>query len=123
MKTEDILKVVELIHAIKKKKKQKEIHTYKKGDFLIVRTENAGVFFGYFENKNKNEVILTKARRVWYWDGAASLSQMAEEGVSKPDNCKFPTPVSEVLLLGVIEILRVTPAAKKNLENTPIWAK
>ena len=59
-------------------------------DYVIVRTYSAGVFAGTLIKKEGNEVEMHNARRLWYWDGAASLSQLAEEGVKKPENCKFP---------------------------------
>lgn len=89
--------------------------------YVIVRTYSAGVFAGFLESRNGQEVVLRNARRLWYWAGAASLSQLAMSGTSKPSDCKFPTPVTQVELLQVIEILDVTPAAKANLESVPIW--
>ena len=91
-------------------------------DYKIVRTYSAGVFAGYLESKNGQEVVLRDARRLWYWDGAASLSQLAMEGVSKPENCKFPCEVSRVELFQVIEILDVTDTAKNSIAKVPIWS-
>lgn len=51
---------------------------------VIVRTYSAGVFAGELETKDGREVTLMNARRLWYWTGAASLSQLAQEGTSKP---------------------------------------
>lgn len=90
-------------------------------EYKIVRTYSAGVFAGYIEKKNGQECILRNARRIWYWDGAASLSQLAMEGTSKPQNCKFPCPVDKVELLQVIEILDCTEAAKESIESVIIW--
>jgi hypothetical protein len=90
--------------------------------YVIVRTYSAGVFAGYLESRNGKEVVLTDARRLWYWDGAASLSQLAMEGVSKPENCKFPCEVTRVELLETIEILDVTEKAKESIKNVPVWA-
>jgi hypothetical protein len=64
---------------------------------------------------------MRNARRIWYWEGAASLSQLAMEGSSKPQNCKFPAPVDRVELLQVIEILDVTEKAKQNIESVIVW--
>lgn len=89
--------------------------------YVIVRTYSAGVFAGYLKSREGREVTLNNARRLWYWDGAASLSQLAMEGVSKPENCKFPCEVEEVILLEAIEILNVTEAAKKCIDEVPIW--
>jgi uncharacterized protein DUF6948 len=89
--------------------------------YVIVRTYSAGVFAGFLESRNGKEVVLKNARRIWYWDGAASLSELAMHGTSKPDNCKFPCAVDSVLLTEAIEILSVTEEAKKSIENVKIW--
>lgn len=88
--------------------------------FKIVRTQSAGVFAGYLESRNGQEVVLTQARRIWYWEGAASLSQLAQEGVTRPQNCKFAMPV-RVELLQAIEILDVTKQAQICIQKVPVW--
>lgn len=91
--------------------------------YVIVRTYSAGVFAGELKSRKGQEVIMTNARRIWKWSGAASLSQLAMEGTSDPKGCMFPCPVSEVTLLQAIEILAVTPKAKKSIEGVPEWKK
>lgn len=90
-------------------------------EYKIVRTYSAGVFAGYLESRNGKEIVLRNARRLWYWDGAASLSQLAMEGVSKPQNCKFPIAVDKVELLEAVEILDVTEQAATSIANVPVW--
>ena len=89
--------------------------------YVIVRTYSAGVFAGYLESREGQEVTLRNARRLWYWEGAASLSQMAEEGTSKPSSCKFPQEVSRVELLQSIEILYATKKAQESIKSVKIW--
>lgn len=89
--------------------------------YVIVRTFSAGVFAGDLKSRDGQEVVLSKARRLWYWEGAASLSQLAVDGVSKPEKCKFPCEVSEVTLLQAIEILLVSKKAKESIARVPIW--
>ena len=91
------------------------------GDYKIVRTQSAGVFFGVVESRTGQEVVIRNARRIWYWDGAASLSQLAVDGVSKPHNCKFPAAVDRIELLQAIEILDVTEKAKTSIDAVPVW--
>ena len=67
------------------------------------------------------EVVLLNARRLWNWKGAASLSQLAMEGVTCPNECKFPCEVARVELLQAIEILDVTDAARENIARVPTW--
>ena len=89
--------------------------------YVIVRTYSAGVFAGELESRNGKEVVMRNARRLWYWRGAASLSQLAMEGTSNPHGCKFPCPVDRVELTEAIEILDVTEAARKSIEGVPVW--
>lgn len=89
--------------------------------YVIVRTYSAGVFAGHLKSRKGREVVLTDARRLWYWVGAASLSQLAQSGSSNPAGCKFPEPVASITLLEAIEILDVTPVAQKKILETQIW--
>lgn len=91
--------------------------------YVIVRTYSAGVFAGYLESRTGQEVVMRYVRRIWYWDGAASLSQMAVEGVTNPGNCKFAMSVDRIELLQAIEILDCTDKAKKCIEEVPVWKR
>lgn len=102
------------------KKKVTAKKTSKK-KYVIVRTYSAGVFAGFLESRKGQEVVLTNARRIWYWKGAASLSQLAMDGTSCPNECKFPVAVDRVELLQAIEILDVTVKAKLSMESVPVW--
>ena len=90
-------------------------------EYCMVRTYSAGVFAGYVEKREGKEATLRNARRIWYWDGAASLSQLAMEGTKKPENCKFPCEVDEVILTEVVEIIPMTEKAKKSIAEVPVW--
>lgn len=90
-------------------------------EYKIVRTYSAGVFAGYVESRNGREVVMRNARRLWYWDGAASLSQLAIDGPQKPEKCKFPEAVDKVELLEAIEILDVTEKSKSAIDEVPVW--
>jgi len=101
----------------------KDIHDDKGKTYCIVRTYSAGVFAGWInldERKGKEGVVYN-ARRIWYWKGAASLSQLSIDGTSCPDECKFPEAVSKVILTEIIEILPCTEKAKKTIEGVKIW--
>ena len=91
------------------------------GRYCIVRANGAGVFAGILKEKEGDEVALTDARRLWYWDGAASLSQLAQEGTSKPSKCRFPVAVDEILVMNVLEIIPTTEAAEKSIRGVKVW--
>ena len=89
--------------------------------WYIIRCKDAGVFFGHIKSRDRDEVTLTDVRRIWYWSGAASLSQMAMEGVSDPQNCKFTVTVPERTVLGAIEIIPCTEGAAKSIMGVAGW--
>ena len=95
----------------------------KQARYVIARTYSAGVFAGELVSRKGQEVVLRNARRIWYWTGAASLSQLAMEGTKTPDTCKFPCPVTRVELTQAIEMLDCTDAARKSIEAVPEWRK
>lgn len=88
---------------------------------VIIRADRAGVFFGEIKERNGQEVVINNCRRLWYWEGAASLSQLATEGVSRPDNCKFTVTVDEMTVLDVIEIIPCTKRAVESINSVEVW--
>lgn len=91
--------------------------------YVIVRTYSAGVFAGLLVSRKGKEVEMRDARRLWKWAGAASLSELAVRGTSKPTECMFPVAVPKVVLTEAIEILSVTPAARKSIKEVPTWTR
>jgi hypothetical protein len=89
--------------------------------YVIVRTYTAGVFAGYLEKKQGKEVVLRHVRRLWYWAGAASLSQLATYGTNKPKECKFPAIVDRIEVTEAIEIIDVTDKAKNSIDGVAVW--
>lgn len=93
------------------------------GKKVIVRCNRAGVFFGTLKeyDNNNREATITDCRRIWYWDGAASLSQLAVDGTSAPRECKFTVVVPEMAVMDVIEIIPCTDKAVKSIEEVAVW--
>lgn len=89
----------------------------------IVRCDRSGVFYGEIESRNGQEVTMRNARCLWYWDGAASLLQLAKEGTSEPRNCKFTVYVDELTVVDAIEILPCTDKAITSIEGVSEWRR
>lgn len=89
--------------------------------WYIIRTDKAGVFFGHIRERHGSEATLTDARCLWYWVGAASLMQMAIDGVSKPERCRFTVTVPEMEVLGIIEILPCSDKAVTSIMGVNEW--
>lgn len=97
------------------------------GKKVIARSDRAGVFYGTLEDTetcgDKLIVKMVQCRRLWYWDGAASLSQLAKDGTTSPRTCKFTVTVTEIVVLGVIEIIPCTDAASESIEKVAVWKR
>lgn len=93
---------------------------------VLIRSEQAGVFYGTLEGDPVTtggvpHVVMAEARRIWYWSGACSLSQIAQEGVKNPQACKFSVRTHGHYVFGVCEILPITPEALKSLDSVVDW--
>lgn len=89
--------------------------------YYIVRCNRAGVFAGNIKSYRGQEVTMENVRRLWYWDGAITLSQLAAEGTTKPDNCKFTMPINKIILLDAIELIPCTQSAVDSIIGVPEW--
>lgn len=91
------------------------------GRKVIVRGDRSGVFFGTLAERSGREVKLTGCRRLWFWEGAASLSQLAVDGTARPSGCKFTVCVDEIMILDAIEIIPCTDRAVDSIESVGVW--
>ena len=89
----------------------------------ILRSPDAGVFYGEIKNElDASRIIkMTNARQIWYWEGAATIMQLAKYGTSKPDQCKFTVTVDEITISNISEIIPCTEQAMESIEAVPEW--
>ena len=90
---------------------------------VIIRGDRSGVFFVTITKKEGREVTLENCRRLWYWVGAASISQLATDGTSRPDGCQFTVTVDNIVILDAIEIIPCTDKAIKSIEGVAEWKR
>lgn len=93
----------------------------KKERYVIIRTRSAGVFAGTLIKRTGTDAQIKNSRRLWYWSGAASLSQLAVDGTSKPDQCKFPVAIPSHEVTEVLEVLDCTDKARQSIESVKVW--
>jgi len=91
----------------------------------LIRSYAAGVFIGYIEERkselNGVNVTLLQAKRVHYWEGACSLTQLALEGTKKPDKCRITNAIPSQFIANVVEIIPLTLDASQNLDEVSSW--
>lgn len=86
------------------------------GEKVLVRTYSAGVHYGELVDHEGKEVVLKNTRRLWYWRGAFTLSEIALKGLNQ-DASKLSVAVPKIYLSEVIEIIPVSDAAAKCIEG------
>ena len=90
--------------------------------YCIFRGHECGVHAGYLVESqvfgSPNAFKVAKARRLWRWDSKFTLTELANNGVRKAENCKFSEPSkNDVLLLDVFEVLSCTKESAKWLKE------
>jgi hypothetical protein len=93
----------------------------KKNQFYIVRSDRAGVFFGQIKQKKVNSVVMINVRKIYYWDGAAAVEQIAIDGVN--DLSKLTVIVPEMEIERWIQIIPCSKNAVENLQAKKEWKR
>lgn len=89
--------------------------------YYIVRGDRSGVFFGRINYQDGKEVQMNDVRCIWYWGGAASIVELAHNGVKYPENCKFTVTVEELTIIDAIEIIPCTEEATAIIKAVEEW--
>ena len=91
------------------------------GKYVIVRGDRSGVFAGVLESQEGQKVVLLNVRRLWRWYGATECLQIAQEGVKRPNDCRFTLVCDSIKLLDAIEVIPTTAEAEANIKAVPVW--
>lgn len=97
---------------------------YKKDQFYIIRAERAGVFLCKILKEEGNTLQVNNLRRLYRWAGALDVTQIAKEGISNPNNCKFSVQLGSEdtsLIYNVIEAHTCTEKALQTLNSVLAW--
>lgn len=84
----------------------------------IVRSYDAGVYFGMVTNIDGETVRIENVRNIWSWTGASCLSQIANDGIR---GGKVSPVVGSMILNRCCQIIPCTEKAITNLENFSVW--
>ena len=87
-------------------------------EYCVIRTYSAGVHIGYVKSHERQEVVLVKGRRLWNWNNAYTLSNVAVDGCKSE---KLTVAVPKITLTDVIEIIPCTEKARKIIQELPEW--
>ena len=90
------------------------------GKYVIVRADKPGVFFGKLIHRDGQEVLMQNARKIFRWEGAGSVEQIACDGVSA-EGSKITCEIEQMLIFGADQILPCAAASIANLKAQKPW--
>lgn len=88
------------------------------GKKVLIRSYDAGVYFGTLEALEGETAKLSNVRNIWHWTGASCLSQIANDGITGD---KVGPVISSMILNRCCQVIPLTEKAIKNLESQPVW--
>jgi hypothetical protein len=92
-------------------------------NYVIVRADKAGVFFGILKEKTNDTVTLENCRKLYYWAGAAAIEQISLNGIN-PDrtkDCKFTVTVKSMEIANWNQIIPCSQKAVDNIIEITEW--
>ena len=99
---------------------------FNSGQWYIIRAEKAGVFLGKIESIQNDAVVCNSIRRLYYWEGALDVTQIAANGVSRPNSCKFSVQMGEndkSTIFNVVEFHPVSDKALQSIQSVAEWKR
>jgi hypothetical protein len=120
-KIKQLIELTKLLDNESSEKKTSSIYDSVMNKKVIIRTYSAGVHYGILNKVDNDTVELLKARRIHYWNGANSLTDIALGGISDKVNSRITKKLPSIILQNVIEIIECTEVAIKDLDNFPEW--
>jgi hypothetical protein len=107
------------------KKKTTKAAMVKQAEYVIVRGSKSGVNVGEFAGIKGGLVRLKNSRRIWSWDGAAELNEIAVYGCNperrEGSRISVVIETKDIPLQDVGEIIVCQKAGEEWLRNAPEW--
>jgi hypothetical protein len=94
--------------------------------FYIIRADKAGVFMAKIESIENGAAVVNSARRLYYWEGALDVTQIAAHGVTRPQSCKFSVQMGSEDKSTIFNLIEFHPASEKaiaSIQSVKEWTK
>lgn len=104
----------------------KKASSFDSKKFYIIRADKAGVFMAKIESAEGGTLQVNSARRLYYWEGALDVTQIAAHGVSRPDSCKFSVQMGagdKSTIFNAIEVHPCSEKAIKSIQSVKEWTR
>lgn len=90
------------------------------GKEIIARIDRAGVFHGVLDYKDANVTRMKDVRRIYYWQGALSVTDMAVNGI-KAGKVTVPASCVEFETNNVVELIECSLEASEKIKKITRW--
>ena len=120
-KIKQLIELSKLLDNESSEEKTSSIYDSVMSKKVIIRTYSAGVHYGILNKVDNDVVELLNARRIHYWNGANSLTDIALGGISDKVTSRITKKLPSIILQNVIEIIECTDVAIEDLDNFPEW--
>ena len=87
----------------------------------IIRTDRFGVYFAEVVEQTATTIRLKNAKNIHYWEGAASVLQLATDPSKLKSNTRITVSVDELTITDTYMVIPCTEIAEKTLKEFPVW--
>lgn len=104
----------------------KKANLFDPNQFYIIRADKAGVFLAKIESIENGSAVCNSVRRLYYWEGALDVTQIAAHGVTRPQSCKFSVQMEENDKSTIFNLIELHPASEKaikSIQSVKEWTK
>lgn len=104
----------------------KKTNLFAPNQFYIIRADKAGVFLAKIESIDGDTAVCNSIRRLYYWEGALDVTQIAAHGVTRPQSCKFSVQMGEgdkSTIFNLIESHPVSEKALQSIQSVKEWTR
>ena len=89
--------------------------------YSIIRSDRFGVYFAEVKSQTEKTIVLQNARNIHYWDGAASVLQLATDPTKLKPNTRITVSVDTLSITDTVMVIPCTEIAEKFLKEFPVW--
>ena len=89
--------------------------------YSIIRSDRFGVYFAEVVEQTETKITLKNARNIHYWNGAASVLQLATDPTKLKSDTRITMSVDTLSITDTVMVIPCTKVAEDFLKAFPVW--
>ena len=89
--------------------------------YSIIRSDRFGIYFAEVKSQTEKTIVLQNARNIHYWNGAASVLQLATDPTNLRSNTRITMSVDTLSITDTVMVIPCTKVAEDFLKAFPVW--